>query len=193
MFKSSIEVMQVWPRNKWRKCYSFKTQQKSRQNLFYRDLMLKLDKSSTQAVFVKNYKIRFSKSDYTHILEYLCRVSFLTTLHIYKDYFKSHHEVLQKNNPCILWPEVKIALVHHILCKSYCIFMPRVLWPRRFLIFTIDELKNFAANNLPQVGVLVTYWNLSIIDWSSIGIRALNEEIAATIQVQLGMGVKVQL
>ena len=52
--------------------------------------MLKLDKSSTQAVFVKNYKIRFSKSDYTHISMYLCRVSFLIILDIYKDYFKSH-------------------------------------------------------------------------------------------------------
>ena len=29
--------------------------------------MLKLDKFSTQAVFVKNYEIRLFKSDYTHI------------------------------------------------------------------------------------------------------------------------------
>ena len=54
--------------------------------------MLKLDKSSTQAVFVKNYKIKFSKSDYTHIFEYLCRVYFLTTLDVYKDYFKNRHK-----------------------------------------------------------------------------------------------------
>ena len=53
--------------------------------------MLKLDTSSTQAMSVENYKIRFSKSNYMHILEYLCRVSFLTTLDIYKDYFNSHH------------------------------------------------------------------------------------------------------
>ena len=66
-------------------------------------------------------------------------------------------KVLQKNNPCILWLEAEIALVHHILYRSYCVFTPRVLWPMSFLIFTIDELKNFAANNLPQVGVLVTY------------------------------------
>ena len=50
--------------------------------------MLKLDINLTQAVSVENYEIRNSKSDYTHILEYLCRVSFLTTLNIYKDYFK---------------------------------------------------------------------------------------------------------
>ena len=53
--------------------------------------MLKLDKSSTQAMSVENYEIRFSKSNYMHILEYLCSVSFLKTLDIYKDYFNSHH------------------------------------------------------------------------------------------------------
>ena len=144
-----------------------KSQQKFRQNPFYRDLfcrvlMLKLDRSSTQAVSVENYEIRFSRSDYRHILEYLCRISFLTTLGICKDYFKSCHKVMQKNNPCILWLEAEIALVHHILCRSYYVFTPRVLWPRSFLIFTVDELKNFTANNLPQVGVLVTYWDSCI-------------------------------
>ena len=140
---------------------------KARQNHFYRDLMLKLDKSSTQVVFVENYKIRFFRSDYTYILKYLCRVSFLTTLDIYKDYFKNCQKwckVLQKNNPCILWLETEIALVHHILCRNYCVFTSRVLWSRSFLIFTIDELKNFATKNLPKVCVLVTYWDPCIID-----------------------------
>ena len=103
--------------------------------------------SSTQAVSVENYEIRFSKSDYTHILEYLCRVSFFTILNIYKDYFKSRCKVMQSDNTCILWPETeKIALVHYILCRSYCVFTPRILWPRSFLNFIVDELKNFAAN-----------------------------------------------
>ena len=53
-----------------------------------------LDRSSTEAVSVKNYEIRFSRSDYTYILEYLCEVSFLTTLDIYKDYFKSYNKVM---------------------------------------------------------------------------------------------------
>ena len=60
---------------------------KARQNPFYRDLMLKLDRSLTQAVFVENYEIRLFRSDCMHIPMYLCRVSFLTTLNIYKDYF----------------------------------------------------------------------------------------------------------
>ena len=119
---------------------------KARQQDFYRVLMLKLDRSSTQIVSVENYEIRFSRSDYTHIPMYLCRVYFLTTLDIYKDYFKGRHKMMQKNNTCIVWPEVEIALVHYSLCRSYCVFMPRVLWPRSFLIFIVDELKNFATN-----------------------------------------------
>ena len=68
-----------------------KTQQKSRQNLFYQDLILKLNKFSTQAVYVENYEIRLFRSNYTHIPMYLYKVSFLTTLDIYNDYFKGRH------------------------------------------------------------------------------------------------------
>ena len=42
------------------------------------------------AVSIKNYEIQIFRSDFTHIHVYLCRVSFLTILDIYKDYFKSH-------------------------------------------------------------------------------------------------------
>ena len=51
--------------------------------------MLMLDISSTEAVFIENYEIQISRSDFTYIHVYLCRVSFLTILDIYKDYFKS--------------------------------------------------------------------------------------------------------
>ena len=146
MFKFSIEVIQICLRNKWRMCCLLKLNRSldriiSIENYYW---------SSTQVVSVENYEIRFFKCDYTHIIEYLCWVFFLTTLDIYKDYFKSRHKgckVMQKNNPCILWPETEIALVHHILCRSYYVFTPRVLWPRSFLIFIVDELKNFATNN----------------------------------------------
>ena len=57
--------------------------------------MLKLDRRLIEAVFVKNYEIRISKSCFKHIHEYLCRVSFLTTLNIYKDYFKGRHMMIQ--------------------------------------------------------------------------------------------------
>ena len=66
-------------------------------------LMLKLDKNSTQAVSVKNYEIRLFRSNCMQILVYLCRVSFLTTLDIYKDYFKGRHT-------CIEWPSALFSL-----------------------------------------------------------------------------------
>ena len=47
-----------------------------------------LNDNSTEAVFIENYKIQIFRSNFTHIHVYLCRVSFLTTLDIYKDYFK---------------------------------------------------------------------------------------------------------
>ena len=53
--------------------------------------MLKLNRSLKQAVSVENYEIRFSRSDYTYIPMYLCKVSFLTTLDIYNDYFDKTH------------------------------------------------------------------------------------------------------
>ena len=119
--------------------------------------MLNLDSSLTEAVSVENYEIRISKIDFTHIHVYLCMVYFLTILDIYKDYFKGHHKVVAIVVTCIVWQETEFALVHLSLCRSYCVFTPRVLWPRSFLIFIVDELKNFAANNLSQVGGLVMY------------------------------------
>ena len=50
--------------------------------------MLMLDGISTEAVSIDNYKIQIFRSHFTHIHVYSCRVSFLITLNIYKDYFK---------------------------------------------------------------------------------------------------------
>ena len=41
-----------------------KARQKPEQNPFYQELMLKLDRFSTQAVSVENYKIRLFRYDY---------------------------------------------------------------------------------------------------------------------------------
>ena len=51
-----------------------------------------LDSNLTDAVSIENYKIQISKSVFTHIQVYLCRVSFLTPLDIYMDYFKGHQK-----------------------------------------------------------------------------------------------------
>ena len=66
-----------------------KARQITRQIYFYRGLILMLDSNSTEAIYIENYKIQISRSDFTHIHVYLCRVFFLTTLDIYKDYFKA--------------------------------------------------------------------------------------------------------
>ena len=116
---------------------------------------MKLDSSLTEVVSIENYEIRISRSDFMHIHEYLCRVSFLTTLDIYKDYFKGRLKWCKGCCNCCYTHIVigdKIALVHHILSRSYWVFMLRVLWPMSFLIFIVDELNNFAVNNLLQVG-----------------------------------------
>ena len=59
------------------------------QQIIYRDLMFNSRQFSTKAVSIKNYEIQISKSIFHAYLSYLCMVSFLTTLDIYKDYFKS--------------------------------------------------------------------------------------------------------
>jgi len=113
--------------------------------------MLKLIRSSTEVVSVENYEIRLFKFDYVHMLMYLCRVSFLTILDIYKDYFKGRRTY-------IVWPEEEIALVHYSLWRSYYIFTQRVLWPRSFLIFIVDELKSFATKNLCSQQSFSSWW-----------------------------------
>ena len=47
-----------------------------------------LDSCSTEIVSIENYEIQISRFVFTHIQVYLCRVSFLTTLDTYTDYFK---------------------------------------------------------------------------------------------------------
>ena len=103
---------------------------------------------------VLGYKIRISRSNFWPMLKYLYRVSFLTTLDIYKTYFKGCHTSKIY---------VESALVHYFLQRNYCIFTLRVSWPMSFLIFIVDELKNFATNNLFKLLELVTYWDPCII------------------------------
>ena len=50
-----------------------------------------LDSSSIEAISIEDYEIWIFRSNFTYIHMYLCRVSFLITLDIYKDYFKGHH------------------------------------------------------------------------------------------------------
>ena len=45
--------------------------------------MLMFDSNSIEVISIENYEIQISKSDFTHIHAYLCRVSFITTLDTY--------------------------------------------------------------------------------------------------------------
>ena len=56
--------------------------------------------------------------------------------------------------------------------RSYCVFVPQGFVTKCFLIFIVDEVKNFATNYLLQFGELVTYWELRIIVQLCTGIRA---------------------
>ena len=52
-----------------------------------------LDNCSTDTLSIEIYENQFFRFDFTHIHVYLFRLSFLTTLNIYKDYFKGHYKV----------------------------------------------------------------------------------------------------
>ena len=136
---------------------------KARQIDIYRSLMLMLGSCSTEIVSIKNYEIQISRSVFMHIRVYLRRVFFLTTLDIYKDYFKGH----------LKWCKVIVHTncdwrhfvpVHHILSRSYCVFALRVLWPRSFLVFIVGWTEELCSQHLLQVGVLVTYLD-PCINW----------------------------
>ena len=92
-----------------------------------------LDSYSTETISIKNYEIQISRSVSTLIQVYLCRVFFfffLITLDIYKDYFKGYQRRCKGCCNCCCTHIVtgdKIALVHHILCRSCCVFVPKVL------------------------------------------------------------------
>ena len=56
----------------------------------------------------------------------------------------------------------------------------------------VDELKNFVADNLLSWCFEVTYWDPRNVSYV-LGSRASERGIVTTEQVQLGIGVRVQL
>ena len=68
---------------------------------------------------------------------------------------------MQKVTECLILSE-----------KSYCVFCTLRVVTKCFLIFIIDEVKNFAANNIFKLLELVTYQEPCIIGQSRTGIRA---------------------
>ena len=122
--------------------------------------MLKLDRSSTQSVFVETNKTRNSRSDFQPMLVYLYRVSFLTALDIYEDYFKGYHA-------CKKWQSSLFSL-NKLLCFYVKGFMTKEL-PNLHYYWTKElcSQKHLQVDGVSHVlgsvhHWLVKYWNLCI-------------------------------
>ena len=113
----SVKAMQICPRIKW-KVLDFKAWQLARQIEIYWGLKgrvsLMLDSCLIDKLSTEIYKNQFFRFDFTPICVYLFRLSFLTTLNIYEDYFKGCHSwsnLMQRFFKSILWLET-YALIH---------------------------------------------------------------------------------
>ena len=84
---------------------------------------------SSTAISIENYENQFFKFDFMHIHVYLYRVSFLTTLDIYKDYFKGRliwWNLMQRFYASILWSKT-YALIHLSLKEVTAFVHRRIL------------------------------------------------------------------
>ena len=119
--------------------------------------------SSIDTLSVKVYEIQFFKTNFTPIREYVFRPSFLTTLNIYKDYFKDHQRLHKlrkceaKFCSCKLWPETEFALIHLSLEEATMFVHFRVLWQRNFMIFIVWWTEELCNQHLSQIGDQVKY------------------------------------
>ena len=121
---------------------------------------------STEVVSTGNYEIQIFKYVFHAYPSYLCSVSFLTILDIYKDYFKGRLRwcnLMQSDYSLKLWLETICPISSFFveatasLCQDFC--NQRVSWSSSF-----GWTKEFCNQHLSQVGVLVMYLD-SYIDW----------------------------
>ena len=148
--------MHICPRNKWRSADSLKFDSYSTDS--YLSRFNKARQILSIEVSIENYVIRIFISDFRPMLMYLCKVSFLTTLDIYKTYFRSRHKREYKENTCKKWS------------------MPYFLWKKLLRLCALGFCNQVLLNlhcwwseelcsqHLLQVGVLITYWEPCIID-----------------------------
>ena len=92
-----------------------------------------LKSCSIDNLSIEIYENQYFRSNFTQIYVYLFRLSFLTTLNIYKDYFKGPHNVckLMKLDANVLFKQIvtgdKFALVHLSLEEATAFVRRRVL------------------------------------------------------------------
>ena len=151
---SSVKTMQVCPRIMWENAGFYN----STANI-YRGLKNCEAKNSTASsintLFVEVYGIRVFRAGFHPIRVYMFGLSFLTTLNIYKDYFKGRQKLRRceaKFCSCKLWPKTEFALVHLSLEEAAVFVHCRVLWPRSFVIFIMWWTKELCNQHLSQVG-----------------------------------------
>ena len=88
--------------------------------------LMRLDRYYLLRYLSRLQEFRFFRSDFRPILMYLCRVSFLTILNIYKTYFRGLHIREYKENICERWP-MPYSLWKKLLCLCALGFCNQVL------------------------------------------------------------------
>ena len=103
---------------------------------------------SWTTVSIENYKIQISRSVFHAYPSYVFRFSFLTTLYIYKDYFKGHLRWC-KGFIHAYCDRRQFALIHLSLKEAATIVCHIDFVTKELLdLHRVDELKNFVANIL---------------------------------------------
>ena len=128
--------MQIYPRIKLRSVV-FQSSIASSTNSIYQGLKglfsPMLHRCSIDNLSIEIYENQFFISNFTLIHVYLFRLSFLTTLNIYKDYFKGHHNWSKwmKLDVKVLFKQIvtgdKFAIVHLSLEETAAFVCRRVL------------------------------------------------------------------
>ena len=116
--------MQICPRNKWRSADSLKLDSCWTNSYLSRFIEARLILSIE--VSIENYRIQIFRFDFRPILMYLCKVSFLTTLDIYKAYFRGRHIWEYKENTYKRWSMI-YSLWRKLLCLCALGFCNQVL------------------------------------------------------------------
>ena len=112
-----------------------------------------LDSFSIDKLFVEIYEEHIFSYDFHPIRRCMFRLSFLTMLNIYKDYFKTCHNYASRCNLMqnffisILWLDICPSL--SFSWRNYCVCTPLGFVTKEFCdLHRLDELKNFATNIL---------------------------------------------
>ena len=118
-----------------------------------------LDSFLIDNLSIEIYENQFIRSDFTHIRVYMFRLSSLTTLKIYKDYFKGLHSGCKwmKLDAKVLFKQIVtediFALVHISLEEAIVLYAVGFVTKELHDLHRINELKNFTANILLKLVV----------------------------------------